>query len=55
MIIGDADGVVVVPRAIEHEVLKKALEKLESDAKRAERVSGKPEEIRKYLEDFLAR
>jgi RraA family protein len=55
IIVGDSDGVVVVPQAIEQEVLEKSLEKLEFDIKRAEKVSGKPEEVRKYLEEFLSR
>jgi 4-hydroxy-4-methyl-2-oxoglutarate aldolase len=55
IIVGDSDGVVVVPQAIEQEVFNKSLEKLEFDIKRAEKVSGKPEEVRKYLEDFLSK
>jgi 4-hydroxy-4-methyl-2-oxoglutarate aldolase len=55
MIIGDADGVVVVPREVEQQVLAKSLERLEFDMQRAERVSGKPEEVRRYLEDFLSK
>ncbi|MEC0313648.1 RraA family protein [Bacillus subtilis] len=55
IIVGDADGVVVVPQAMEQEILKKSLEKLEFDIKRAEKVSGKPEEVIKYLEDFLSK
>ncbi|WP_410776999.1 RraA family protein [Ectobacillus funiculus] len=55
MIVGDADGVVVVPQAMEQEVLDKSLEKLELDIKRAEKVAGKREEVIKYLEDFLSK
>lgn len=55
MIVGDADGVVVVPQAIEQEVLDKSAQKLEFDIKRAEKVSGNREEIIKYLDDFLSK
>jgi RraA family protein len=55
MIVGDADGVVVIPQALEQEVLVKSSEKLEFDIKRAEKVSGSREEIIKYLDDFLSK
>lgn len=55
IIVGDADGVVVVPQAREQEILKKSLEKVEFDLKRAEKVSGKREETIKYLDDFLSK
>jgi 4-hydroxy-4-methyl-2-oxoglutarate aldolase len=53
-IVGDADGVVVVQSEKEQEVLKKAIEKLEFDIKRSERVSGKIEEAKKYLDEMLS-
>lgn len=55
IIVGDADGVIVVPQAREQEILKKSLEKVEFDLKRAEKVSGKREEVIKYLDDFLSK
>jgi 4-hydroxy-4-methyl-2-oxoglutarate aldolase len=55
VIVGDAHGVVVVPQEIEKEVLGKSLEKLEIDSMRAERISGKPDEVIKYLDDFLSK
>jgi regulator of RNase E activity RraA len=55
IIVGDADGVVVIPQAIEQEILEKSLEKLEADRKREEKVSGNKEEIIKYLNDMLSR
>lgn len=55
IIVGDVDGVVVVPQALEQEVLRKALEKLEKDQKRAAAVSGQPEAIRKYLDEMLSK
>ena len=53
IIVGDADGVVVIPQAREQEIYEMALKKLEQDNKRAEKVSGKAEEVRKYLDEFL--
>ncbi|RAS75999.1 RraA family protein [Priestia endophytica] len=55
LIIGDGDGVVVVPEAMEREVLDKALDKLAVDIKREEKVSGKQEEVIKYLDHFLSK
>ena len=55
IIVGDADGVVVIPKALEQEVLVKSSEKLEFDLKRAEKVSGNREEIIRYLENFLSK
>jgi len=54
IIVGDADGVVVVQSEKEQEVLKKAIEKLEFDIKRSEKVSGKIEEAKKYLDEMLS-
>ncbi|MCY8234906.1 RraA family protein [Priestia endophytica] len=55
LIIGDGDGVVVVPQAMEQEVLDKALDKLALDIKREEKVSGDREEVIKYLDHFLSK
>ncbi|AGT31472.1 RraA family protein [Aeribacillus sp. FSL K6-1121] len=52
MIVGDADGVVVVPQMREQEILQKALEKLQMDLDRAKRVSSREEALR-YLENVL--
>jgi 4-hydroxy-4-methyl-2-oxoglutarate aldolase len=49
MIIGDMDGVVVVPQAKCEDILKRAKEKIVKDEQRAEKYAGKPEEIRKYI------
>ncbi|MED1470518.1 RraA family protein [Bacillus salipaludis] len=54
LVIGDADGVVVVPREREEEILKKSQEKLEKDIKRAEKVSNNKEEIIAYLDKMLS-
>ncbi|MDQ6595813.1 RraA family protein [Bacillus salipaludis] len=54
LVIGDADGVVVVPREREEEILKKSQVKLEKDIKRAEKVSNNKEEIIAYLDKMLS-
>ncbi|GAA0447588.1 RraA family protein [Lentibacillus halophilus] len=53
LIIGDADGVVVVPQSTEQDVLDKATEKIAKDNDRDEKVSGKPEEIHAYIDRML--
>lgn len=54
IIVGDADGVVAIPRALEEEVLEKALDKELKDQERAAKVSGKKEEVIAYLDKFLS-
>lgn len=49
IIIGDIDGVVVVPQAKGEEILVKAKDKVMKDEQRAEKYAGKPDEIRKYI------
>ncbi|MFD6439517.1 RraA family protein [Peribacillus sp. NPDC060186] len=49
IIIGDVDGVVVVPQAICEEILKIAKDKILKDEQRAKKYAGKPDEIRKYI------
>ncbi|MFA1714116.1 RraA family protein [Peribacillus frigoritolerans] len=49
IIIGDMDGVVVVPQAKGEEILVKAKDKIMKDEQRAEKYAGKPDEIRKYI------
>lgn len=55
LIVGDADGVVVIPRDKEEEIFEKAKEKMEKDVKREQQVAGNPEAIRKYLMDMIAK
>lgn len=55
IVVGDADGVVVIPQALEEKILKDSLEKVEKDEKRAAKVSGKPEEVIKYLDEVLGK
>lgn len=54
IIVGDADGVVVIPQAQEEEILQQALDKLVKDQEREASVSGNPETVRAYLDKFLA-
>ncbi|MFJ7937937.1 RraA family protein [Peribacillus sp. NPDC096622] len=49
IIIGDIDGVVAVPQAKGEEILVKAKDKILKDEQRAEKYTGKPDEIRKYI------
>ncbi|MBX9954367.1 RraA family protein [Peribacillus simplex] len=49
IIIGDMDGVVVVPKDKGEEILVKAKDKIMKDEQRAEKYAGKPDEIRKYI------
>jgi 4-hydroxy-4-methyl-2-oxoglutarate aldolase len=53
IIIGDADGVVVVPRNKAEEILTKAKEKIAKDQIREDTIAGKPEEIKKYIEQMV--
>ncbi|WP_462413512.1 RraA family protein [Neobacillus sp. Marseille-QA0830] len=55
LIVGDADGVVVVPQAIEHEVLMKAKEILKRDEDREANISGNPEAVRKHLDQLFSK
>ena len=54
IIVGDADGVVVIPQSIEQEILSQALDKLAKDQVREASVSGNPDAVRSYLDEFLA-
>jgi len=49
IIIGDIDGVVVVPKDKGEEILVRAKDKTMKDEQRAEKYAGKPDEIRKYI------
>ncbi|MEK4283385.1 MULTISPECIES: RraA family protein [Ureibacillus] len=55
-IIGDVDGVVVVPQGEEEEILKKAEEKLAKDeAREKEALANGEESIRQYIEKALSK
>ena len=53
IIVGDADGVVVIPQNHAKEILTKAKEKMAKDQIREEKIAGKPEEIKKYIEQMV--
>jgi len=53
IIVGDADGVVVIPQARSEVVLQVALEKEQKDLVRAENILGNPEAVRRYLDKVL--
>ena len=53
IIVGDADGVVVIPKEREQEILAAAENKLMLDQKRAERVLQSPDTARAYLDSIL--
>ena len=54
IIIGDLDGVVVIPQEAAEGVLAKAKEKMEKDRVRDEKVSGNVDEIHKYIDSMLS-
>lgn len=53
LIAGDADGVVVIPQAIEQEIFVKSMDKLKKDQVREESISGNREAILKHLDQLL--
>ena len=53
IIVGDKDGVVVIPQRNEVEVLARAKEKMKKDLIRDEKVSGNIDEIHKYIDSML--
>lgn len=55
IIVGDADGVVVVPQEHEEDILTKALDKIKKDEEREAKVSGDREAIIKHLDKILAK
>lgn len=55
LIVGDVDGVVVIPQSREQEILNLSLEKMAKDEARAERISGNPDAIKNYLDEMLSK
>lgn len=55
IIVGDVDGVVVIPREKAEEVLQGAKEKLASDDAREAKIAGNKEEIFKYIDGMIAK
>jgi 4-hydroxy-4-methyl-2-oxoglutarate aldolase len=54
IIVGDADGVVVIPQSMEDKILANSLEKLKKDELREAAVAGNPEAVRKHLDQLLS-
>jgi 4-hydroxy-4-methyl-2-oxoglutarate aldolase len=55
IIVGDADGVVVIPQYIQEEVYTKAVEKIQKDQLREEKISGNREAIIAHLDKALSK
>jgi len=55
IIVGDADGVVIIPKEHEQAILTKAVEKVKFDELRDQKVSGNRAEVINYLNDFLSK
>ncbi|MFF2447988.1 RraA family protein [Neobacillus sp. NPDC058068] len=55
IIVGDADGVVVIPQSEEQDILKKSLDKMRKDEIREEAVSGNVEAIKQYLDNMISK
>lgn len=53
IIVGDIDGVVVIPQEQEEEILANSLDRVEKDKAREEQISGNKEEIIKYLDQMI--
>ncbi|MEH7381614.1 RraA family protein [Bacillus sp. JJ1533] len=54
IIVGDADGVVVIPKSIEQNVLLKAKEKLKKDTRRANDILRNSTFVKAYIDNILA-
>ncbi|MED1205751.1 RraA family protein [Heyndrickxia acidicola] len=54
IIVGDADGVVVIPQSEAQAILEKAVDKLKKDEIREKNVAGNVEAIKKYLDDMTS-
>jgi regulator of RNase E activity RraA len=55
IIVGDADGVVVIPQSEAESVLGKSLDKLRKDEAREKKVSGNIDLIKEYLDNMLSK
>lgn len=55
IIVGDADGVVVIPQAIEQEVYEKAVNKIKKDEEREAKISGNRDAIIAFIDKNLGK
>lgn len=55
IIVGDADGVVVIPQSEAEPILRKSLDKLKKDEAREKKVSGNVAAIKEYLDNMLSK
>lgn len=55
IIVGDADGVVVVPQSCAQKILEKSIDKLKKDEKREVSITGNIEAIKAYLDHMLSK
>lgn len=55
LIVGDADGVVVIPQKDEQSILEKSIEKLKKDEAREQEISGNREAILQHLDQLLGK
>lgn len=55
LIVGDADGVVVIPQEKAEKILAESLDKLRKDQEREEKVSGNREAVLKHLDKLLSK
>lgn len=55
IIVGDVDGVVIIPQGAETTILHKAMDKLKKDQERAELLSKDQEAVRNYLDSALSK
>ena len=53
LIVGDEDGVIVIPRGKEEEILEATLEKLKKDQQREQKYLGSREKALEYLDSIL--
>lgn len=54
LVVGDADGVIVIPKARTEEVLQLAIIKLQKDKEREDQALSSPEAARRYLANLFA-
>ncbi|TCP29075.1 demethylmenaquinone methyltransferase [Scopulibacillus darangshiensis] len=55
ILVGDSDGVVVIPQSEEQDILEKSLDKMKKDEIREEEVSGNIDAIKQYLDHMLSK